>query len=136
MKGFCKDCSDRQIPVSSSIEVTEFLVDQGTIGDWNLQGLPTDILSTQNGILVTRSSRYPLMIDPQAQAINWIRNKESERLPKWKETNITSTKLKDQLEFNMSEGKAMVVVGVEEEIDPLLDPVMQREIVKKGVQCT
>jgi dynein heavy chain len=129
---FRKDCSARNIPVSASIEVTEFLVDQGTIGDWNLQGLPTDILSTQNGILVTRSSRYPLMIDPQAQAINWIRNKEADRLPKWKETNITSSKLKDQLEFCMSEGKAMVVVGVEEEIDPLLDPVMQREIVKKG----
>ena len=44
---FRKDCSARNIPVSASIEVTEFLVDQGTIGDWNLQGLPTDILSTQ-----------------------------------------------------------------------------------------
>ena len=129
---FRADCSRRQIPVSDSIEVTEFLVDQGTIGEWNLQGLPTDILSTQNGILVTRSSRFPLMIDPQAQAISWIKNKEHERLPKWKETNISSTKLKDQLEFCMSEGKAMIVVGVEEEIDPLLDPVMQKELVKKG----
>jgi len=129
---FRADCSRRQIPVSESIEVTEFLVDQSTIGEWNLQGLPTDILSTQNGILVTRSSRFPLMIDPQAQAISWIKNKEQDRLPTWKETNITSTKLKDQLEFCMSEGKAMIVVGVEEEIDPLLDPVMQKELVKKG----
>ena len=129
---FRADCSQRNIPVSDSIEVTEFLVDQGTVGEWNLQGLPTDILSTQNGILVTQASRFPLMIDPQAQAISWIKNKEQDRLPKWKETNISSTKLKDQLEFCMSEGKAMVVVGVEEEIDPLLDPVMQKEIVKKG----
>jgi dynein heavy chain len=129
---FRADCSRREIPVSSSIEVTEFLVDQGTIGEWNLQGLPTDILSTQNGILVTRSSRFPLMIDPQAQAISWIKNKEQNNLPKWKETNISSKKLKDELEFCMSEGKAMIVVGVEEEVDPLLDPVMQKELVKKG----
>merc|ERR1711871_41920 len=29
-------------------------------------------------------------------------------------------------------GKAMIVPGVEEELDPLLDPVLQKEIVKKG----
>ncbi len=129
---FRADCEARQIPVSASIEVTEFLVEPTVIGEWNLQGLPTDILSTQNGILVTRSSRFPLMIDPQAQAINWIRNKEADRLPPWKETNVSNSKLKDQLEFCMSEGKAMIVVGIEEEIDPLLDPVMLKEIVKKG----
>ena len=133
---FRADCVNRSIPVSPSIEVTEFLVEPTVIGAWNLQGLPTDILSTQNGILVTRSSRFPLMIDPQAQAINWIRNKEADRLPPWKETNISNNKLKDQLEFCMSEGKAMIVVGIEEEIDPLLDPVMQKEIVKKGRSYT
>jgi dynein heavy chain len=131
-KRFRADCVDRNIPVSTAIEVTEFLVEPTVIGEWNLQGLPTDILSTQNGILVTRSSRFPLMIDPQAQAINWIRNKEAKRLPPWKETNCNNKKLKDQLEFCMSEGKAMIIVGIEEEIDPLLDPVMQKEIVKKG----
>ena len=41
------DCQARNIPVSASIDVTSFLVDIGTIGDWNLQGLPTDILSIQ-----------------------------------------------------------------------------------------
>jgi len=55
----------REIPVSEDMELTAFLVDQATIGEWNLQGLPSDDLSIQNGIMVTRSSRFPLMIDPQ-----------------------------------------------------------------------
>lgn len=47
----------RKIPVTQNLDIIPFLVDIGTIGDWNIQGLPTDPLSIQNGILVTRSSR-------------------------------------------------------------------------------
>jgi len=59
------DLRERKIPLSHNLDLTDFLADIGTIGDWNLAGLPTDPLSIQNGILVTRSSRFPLLIDPQ-----------------------------------------------------------------------
>ena len=75
------DIRERNIPLSSNIDLTDFLADIGTIGDWNLAGLPTDPLSIQNGILVTKSTRYPLLIDPQGQALNWITNHEENRMP-------------------------------------------------------
>ena len=75
---FISDCEARRVPVTPHLDVTDFLVDVGTIGDWNMQGLPTDPLSIQNGIIVTRSSRYPMLIDPQGQALAWIRDKEGD----------------------------------------------------------
>ena len=42
---------------------------------WGLNGLPSDSVSIDNAVLVTQGKRWPLMIDPQTQAIKWIRNK-------------------------------------------------------------
>ena len=46
--------------------------------DWNIQGLPADAFSTENGVMVTRGTRWPLMIDPQEQANKWVKNMEKE----------------------------------------------------------
>lgn len=40
---------------------------------WNSCGLPRDNVSTENAIMVTKASRWPLMIDPQEQANRYYR---------------------------------------------------------------
>jgi len=61
---FHADINAKAIPVSEDLKLTEFLVTEAKIGEWSLQGLPADDLSIQNGIMVEKSSRFPLMIDP------------------------------------------------------------------------
>lgn len=50
------------------VQVTKFLVDDSEVGEWVLQGLPTDELSVQNGIMVTRASRYTACLPVQEGA--------------------------------------------------------------------
>jgi len=64
------------IPVSKEYEFCDFMVNPTRVRDWNIQGLPSDGFSTENGVIVTRGGRWPLMVDPQCQALKWVKNME------------------------------------------------------------
>lgn len=71
-----KDIHDKNIPLSKPFKLDELLTNDVEISRWTSEGLPHDELSIENGILTTQDSRYPLCIDPQQQALNWIKKKE------------------------------------------------------------
>lgn len=69
-----------EIPASTDFDIITFLTDPTTVREWNIQGLPADSFSTENGIIVTRGTRWPLVIDPQCQAMKWIKMMEKSDL--------------------------------------------------------
>jgi len=89
-------------------------------------------LSIQNGILVTQASRWPLLIDPQGQALSWLKKREAANFPVWGTTTLSNPKLRDQLEFCMENGSPLLVEGVVKELDPMLDPVLEKNVVSRG----
>uniref|UniRef100_A0A8C0FTI7 Dynein axonemal heavy chain 5 n=1 Tax=Bubo bubo TaxID=30461 RepID=A0A8C0FTI7_BUBBB len=125
-----KEMKSRKIPFDNNLNLIEMLTDAATISEWNLQGLPNDELSIQNGIIVTKASRYPLLIDPQAQGKIWIKNKECRN-----ELQITSLNHKyfrNHLEDSLSLGRPLLIEDVGEELDPALDNVLERNLIKTG----
>merc|ERR1719204_2256189 len=131
-EGFYEDCVKKGIPVTPDLDVNQFLVDDATIAEWNSQSLPKDELSVQNGILVTQATRWPLLIDPQGQGVKWLKEREKNNLPYFGTTFINVKRLRDQLKYGMQEGKAFIIEGVEEELDPMLDPVLEKNFFKQG----
>jgi dynein heavy chain len=102
---FVSECSRRGVPVTSDVDVSLFLCDASRIGDWSLHGLPLDPLSVQNGVLVTGAASYPLLVDPQGQALSWLKSKEKPNLPLFATTTMQHKDFRDRVEFCMQEGK-------------------------------
>lgn len=99
------------------------------VREWSLQGLPRDLFSVENGVIVTRGSRWPLMIDPQGQALHWIKSMEG------KELKIIDLQMPDYmhiLELAIQFGHAVLLQNVHENLDQALDPILNKSLIKVG----
>lgn len=128
-----KICMQRKIPCSEDFTLSNTLGNQVLVRAWRIAGLPVDSFSTDNGIIVSNSRRWPLMIDPQGQANKWIKNME-------KANKLTSIKLSDSnyvriLENAIQFGTPVLLENVGEELDAVLEPVLLKQTFKQqGVE--
>ncbi|XP_011850123.1 PREDICTED: dynein heavy chain 2, axonemal [Mandrillus leucophaeus] len=119
-----------QVPCSPSFAIDNFLSNPTKVRDWNIQGLPSDAFSTENGIIVTRGNRWALMIDPQAQALKWIKNMEGGQGLK-----IIDLQMSDYLrilENAIQFGYPVLLQNVQEYLDPTLNPVLNKSVARIG----
>jgi dynein heavy chain len=127
---FYQDIKNKEILIGENFNVKELLTTDVQVTTWNSQGLPSDELSTQNAILTTQSTRYPLCIDPQLQAIKWIKNKEKS-LQKYT-TNFNDPELVRKLENAFKEGEAILIENILEDLDPIIDNVLLKKYFTVG----
>ncbi|XP_047126546.1 dynein axonemal heavy chain 6 isoform X3 [Hydra vulgaris] len=123
-------CKALGIPVSDKYSFIHVSSNPFEIRKWNSEGLPSDNLSTENAILVTRARRWPLMIDPQDQANRWVRFKEAKnglKIIKLTDNNFLRT-----LENCIRIGMPVLLEEVGENLDPALEPVLLKQTFVSG----
>jgi len=124
------DCRERGIPLSEVFRIEDLLTTDVETSQWASEGLPGDEHSIQNGILTTRASRWPLCIDPQLQAVQWIKEREKDlKVHTFNDSNFVK-----MLEMAIAFGKPFLFESVDNELDPIIDPVLEKNIITKAGQ--
>jgi len=117
------------IPCDQNFKIHNVLGDPMQILNWTIQGLPKDDFSYDNAIILTKSPRFPLLIDPQEQASKWICKMEE---------SIEVLKSDDTSNFMMrlcaciTNGTPVLIENVGEIIDNALEPLLKRSTFKVG----
>ena len=96
---------------------------------WVAEGLPTDRLSVENGVILDRTMRFPLVIDPSGQAVNYLMNKHKE--DKIQTTSFHDKAFSKALAGAIRFGTTLLVENVED-IDPILNPILNKELQRTG----
>ena len=124
------EVKSKGIPGSAVVGLEKVLGNPVQIRDWNLAGLPRDSLSTDNAIIMSKSRRWALMIDPQGQANRWIRNMEGPKdLGVYK---LSQSDFVRNIETCVQYGRPVLLENVGETIDSILEPLLTKSIYKSG----
>ncbi|KAL3288579.1 hypothetical protein HHI36_003018 [Cryptolaemus montrouzieri] len=118
-----------QIPRSEELDPLTLLTDDAMIAEWNNDGLPTDRMSAENACILMNSVRWPLMIDPQLQGINWIKTMYGNPL---RIIRLSMKNYLDILEDCIIQGSVVLLENIGETIDSVLEPILGRVLIKKG----
>jgi dynein heavy chain len=118
-------CIEKKIPCDAKFNLSDVMGNPVETRDWNLQGLPSDSVSLNNGVMTVRGKRWPLMIDPQAQGNKWIKAKEQQFL---KLLKITNPKMLLVLEGCIRTGSPLMLEDIGENLDPALEPVLLKAV--------
>ncbi|XP_032639301.1 dynein axonemal heavy chain 11 isoform X1 [Chelonoidis abingdonii] len=117
------------IPITEGLDLITMLTDDTTIAAWNNEGLPGDRMSTENATILTHCERWPLIIDPQQQGIKWIKNKYGTDL---KVIHLGQKGFLKTIERALACGDTILIENLNETVDPVLDPLLGRNTIKKG----
>ncbi|XP_062820321.1 dynein axonemal heavy chain 3 [Anolis carolinensis] len=126
-------CKGEKIPCSNDFSLSNTLGDPVKVRAWQIAGLPIDSFSIDNGIIVSNSRLWALMIDPQGQANKWVKNMEKGNklsVIKLSDTNYVRT-LENAIQF----GTPILLENIGEELDAFLEPVLLKTTFKQqGVE--
>ncbi|CUG86718.1 Hypothetical protein, putative [Bodo saltans] len=121
------DCSS--IAFRREMSVVEYLSLPEKRLLWSANRLPQDNLCIENAIIMERFQRYPLIVDPSGQAVEFLlKYLQPKKIAK---TSFVEKGFMKQLENAVRFGYPILVQDVEN-IDPVLNPLLNQEVRRVG----
>ncbi len=118
------------IAYTPDCSLNKILADPVKVRQWNIDGLPADSFSVENGIIMSITKRWPLMIDPQGQANRFLKLSQAKLQIKTVKASDATKKIVQTLEMAIRLGNPMLLENVVETLDPFLDPVLANQTYK------
>ena len=136
MEDWCGKCGREKF------DFMRFMATESELLQWKAQGLPSDQLSMQNGLIIVHSAQTPFVIDPNVQAANWLNNSltappaagEAELGEKKVSVEMVlqqEQKFVTTLELAVRFGKILIVQEADGVL-PLLYPILRKDLVRQG----
>jgi len=127
---WCQKLNKVGIPTTDQCSLAKILADPVQVRQWNIDGLPADSFSVENGIIMDITKRWPLMIDPQGQANRFIKLSRAKAQLKSVKASDSTKKIQQTLEMAIRLGQPVLLENVLEALDPFLDPVLANQTYK------
>jgi dynein heavy chain len=116
-----------ELPFTENISMRKYLTNPIELMQWNVNGLPKDDTSTENGVINAYSERWPLMIDPQTQANKFIKRMMKDKGENSDTIKASQPNLMKVVEAGIHFGKTILVENVGLKLDPALEPVLLKQ---------
>lgn len=108
--------------VTQPFSLLESYGDVGKLREWQLLGLPSDRFSGDSALIaIKHTERWPLMIDPQQQASQWIRRMEKQS--RLEVVQSGDKNLAAILDNCLVTGRPMLVEDIGQYVDPALESI-------------
>ncbi|KAM4663589.1 dynein axonemal heavy chain 17 [Discoglossus pictus] len=117
------------IPTTPGLDPLSMLTDDADIATWNNQGLPSDRMSIENATILCNTERWPLIVDAQLQGNKWLKKRFGNEL---KVIRLGQKGYLDTIEAAVSSGETLIIENIDETVEPVLDPLLGRNTIKKG----
>jgi len=120
----------QKLPATPGCNIAKILANPVEVRQWNIDGLPADAFSVENGIIMSLTKRWSLMIDPQGQANRFLKNSQAKAQLKTVKASDATKKIQQTLEMGIRVGQPVLLENVLETLDPFLEPVLANQTYK------
>ena len=122
------------MPCNDTFAFQELYGDNAKIREWHANSLPPDTFSTDGALVMEKTKRYSLLIDPQQLAWNWLKKQQHGREKAMISTKMTDGNFRRMLEMAIDQGLLVLVENLGETMDVHIESLVRREITKYGNQ--